>query len=445
MLESELSSERDEQRAAETMVDLSLKMVRQHERALEAAQSVAEERSRRIAELEARIWSLEARDQLGSALVALERLIAQQAEALGRLETGVGEIASSLSREAHGEVEAGVETRLRILQLEKENAEAAAEARLKVIQEQQRALEAYRRWHWRETLRGLMAPKLGVLYQYEPRPLDIPDRYRRVEPLAAPSGISIVTPSFNQGQFLERTIRSVLEQQYPRLQYIIQDGGSSDQSVEILERYRPVLAHAESKKDGGFANAINIGLNRSNGEIMAYLNSDDLLLPGTLHYIAEFFDRHPDVDVIYGHRVVTDEYDAEIGRWVLPPHDDEVLSWADYVPQETLFWRRRIWEKVGGAVDESFRFAVDWDLLLRFRQAGAKFVRLPRFLGAFRVHPHQKTSADMAEVGDQEMSRLRERCHGRVVSPGEVNRRVRPYLRGHVLYHKLYRLGLLRY
>ena len=83
---------------------------------------------------------------------------------------------------------------------------------------------------------------------------------------------------------------------------------------------------------------------------MAWLNADDLLLPGTLHYVASYFQRHRDVEVIYGHRVIIDEQDREIGRWVLPPHDADVLRWADYVPQETLilFWRRRLWERTGG-------------------------------------------------------------------------------------------------
>src|SRR5207302_369335 len=147
------------------------------------------------------------------------------------------------------------------------------------------------------------------------------------------------------------------------------------------------------------ANGLNVGFEHATGEIMAYLNSDDVLLPGALNYVANYFREHPEVDVVYGHRVVIDEYDQEIGRWVLPGHDDEVLSWADYVPQETLFWRRRIWEDAGGMIDESFRFAIDWDLLIRFRDAGARMARLPRFLGGFRVHPHQKTSKEMADIG----------------------------------------------
>ena len=103
-----------------------------------------------------------------------------------------------------------------------------------------------------------------------------------------------------------------------------------------------------------------------------------------------------------------DESDGQIGAWVLPKHDDRALTLADYVPQETLFWRRRIWNAVGGFVDTEFKFAVDWDLLLRFRHAGAKIVHVPRFLGAFRVHADQKTFVER-KVGQAECELLRER------------------------------------
>lgn len=323
----------------------------------------------------------------------------------------------------------------------KEKAEALAEARLRIIEAQAGVVDPHRRrWLWR-----LILPQLGVFYQYPPRRLYIPEYYTLARPLASPPTISIVTPTFNQGQFLELTIKSVLEQNYPKLEYIIQDGKSSDQTIEILDRYRKRLSHCESSSDNGQANAINLGFRHASGEIMAYLNSDDLLLPGALHYIARYFVEHPKVDVLYGHRVIIDERDEEIGRWVLPAHDSKVISWADYVPQESLFWRRRIWEKVGARVDESLRFAIDWDLLLRFRDAGGQFVVLPRFLGAFRFHSHQKTSTQMASLGVEEMNRLRERCHGRTVSLKEIRRHVIPYFIRHLIYHKLYRLGLLRY
>jgi glycosyltransferase involved in cell wall biosynthesis len=208
----------------------------------------------------------------------------------------------------------------------------------------------------------------------------------------------------------------------------------------VLARYRDRLAHCESKEDDGQAHALNLGFAHATGEIMAYLNSDDLLLPGALHMVAAFFARHADVDVIYGHRVVIDENDDEIGRWVLPPHDDRVLAWADYIPQETLFWRRRIWERAGGGMNESFRFAIDWELILRFQAAGARFARLSRLWGAFRFHPEQKTSAHLEGVGAAEMARLRQRCHGRPVSWAEIGRGIGPYLARSVVYYILYRL-----
>jgi glycosyltransferase involved in cell wall biosynthesis/uncharacterized coiled-coil protein SlyX len=333
----------------------------------------------------------------------------------------------------------------RALQLAHEQAEAAAEARLRVIQEQELALRRYRRWHVREILSTWTAPRIGQLYQYGPRPLRVPNWYVRRPTFTNAPTISIVTPSLNQGAFIDHTICSVLDQQYPALEYIIQDAKSSDETLTILDRYKPFLTHVASEFDSGLANGINKGFVHASGQLMAYLNSDDLLLPGALHYVAKYFMDNPRVDVVYGHRVVIDEYESEIGRWVLPPHDDEVLSWADYVPQETLFWRRTAWDKIGGSLDETFSFAVDWDLLIRFRDSGATMRRLPRFLGAFRVHPHQKTSAELLGIGVSEMNRLRERCHGRRVLDVEIQRGIQRYLRRHVVYHKLYRLGLLRY
>jgi hypothetical protein len=156
-----------------------------------------------------------------------------------------------------------------------------------------------------------------------------------------------------------------------------------------------------------------------------------------------FFLAHPDVDVVYGHRININEHDQEIGRWIMPSHDDELLRWADYIPQETLFWRRRIWEKVGACVDESFQFALDWDLLLRFQDAGANFARLPRFLGAFRVHAAQKTQANMDGTGQAEMNRLRLRNHGRDVTWFELKRHTKSYLFRSTMLRRLYRLGLL--
>ncbi|MDD2922882.1 MAG: glycosyltransferase, partial [Anaerolineales bacterium] len=296
-------------------------------------------------------------------------------------------------------------------------------------------------------IRDRFLPKLGVLSQYPPRPLQIPARYRKESrlPDSQLPVISIVTPSYNQAVFLERTIESVLNQDYGNLEYAVQDGKSTDGSDAVLDKYRARLVHAESVKDSGQANAINLGFSHTTGDIMAYLNSDDVLLPGTLHYVARYFAKHPNVDVVYGHRLIVDENDAEIGVWVVPPHDKKMLEWGDYVPQETMFWRRGIWDKSGGKMDESFQFALDWDLLLRFQSAGAKIVRLPRFLSIFRVHGAQKSTAQINDLGIQEMNLLRKRVHGREVHWTEINDNLKPYLRRSVIYHKLYRLGVLRY
>lgn len=299
----------------------------------------------------------------------------------------------------------------------------------------------------RHTVRSAfgLVNQLGRLnFPQQPRALRFPARYYRKPALTNPPVISVVTPSFNQGPFLEQTIKSVLDQEYPRLQYVIQDGGSNDETATVIETYRDKLHRAEMRKDNGQAHAINLGFAHTSGEIMAYLNSDDLLLPGTLHTVAKYFEDHPDVDVVYGHRIVIDEHGDELGRWILPQHNTEVLKWADYIPQETLFWRRRIWEKVGG-IDESFRFAMDWDLLLRFEDAGAKFHRLGRFLGAFRVHRSSKTVTVVNSTGVNEMTRLRHRCHGREVTPAEIQTAVRRYLWRHTLLNRFYRLGFLRY
>ena len=290
-------------------------------------------------------------------------------------------------------------------------------------------------WLARPFYRGLKASlnaRLGNLNQYPPRELQIPANYYKKIPLANAPKISIVTPSFNQSEFIERTLKSVLDQSYPSLEFYVQDGGSSDGTLGVLRRYSDHLTGWASCQDNGQSHAINVGFNKSSGEIMAWLNSDDILLPGALDYVAEYFIRHPDVDVVYGHRLLINHIDQQIGRWMMPAHDDTVLSWADFIPQETMFWRRSIWEKSGGRIDETFQFAMDWDLLLRFREAGACFVRLPRFLGGFRIHPQQKTSAVLAELGVQEMSRLRQRALGRIPLRKEIGKAIRPYLLRHV-------------
>jgi glycosyltransferase involved in cell wall biosynthesis len=289
-------------------------------------------------------------------------------------------------------------------------------------------------------LRLVTAPRIGVLAHHAPEPLVLPVGYWGTElPDATPS-ISIVTPTLRQGRYIERTIFSVVGQHYPRLEYVVQDGGSTDETLDILRHHESEITSWDSSPDGGMSDALNKGFARTSGEIMAYLNSDDLLLPGSLAYVARYFAAHPEVDVLYGDRVLIDSGDRTVGTWVLPrQHDGEVLTLVDFVPQETLFWRRRVWDVVGGQFDTTFKFAVDWELLLRFQEHGATFAHVPRFLGAFRVHSAQKTQREDTRALS-ECNRLRRRIHGRQVSPEEAVERIKGFYRRHVRAHLRRRL-----
>lgn len=287
------------------------------------------------------------------------------------------------------------------------------------------AARAHVELRWRQPLAAWISRQvldrhwmqIGILRQYEPRPLRWEERlpYAGATPRPRPR-IGLVTPSYGQERFLERTMASVLGQSYPDLHYVVQDGGSKDGSPALIARHAARLHHWESAPDRGQADAIARGFRHLEStlgpdDVMAWLNSDDLIGPGVLGLVGDFFARHPEVDLVYGHRIIIDEQDREVARWVMPRHDPAVLEWIDYVPQETMFWRKRIWDRVGG-IDPSFQFALDWDLLARFQQAGARVVRLPYFLGAFRVHPEQKTSAAIHTTGAEEMRRIRTRFHG---------------------------------
>jgi glycosyltransferase involved in cell wall biosynthesis len=298
----------------------------------------------------------------------------------------------------------------------------------------------------RRTLRGWLADKLAPHLhrhvQYRPRRLRVPSWYLAATVPTPPPRIAIVTPSLNQGNFIASTIESVISQGYPNLAYHVQDGGSTDHTEDTLKRFGSAMSW-KSARDLGQAQAINRGFAQISGDIMAYLNSDDALVPGTLAYVASFFAAHPEIDIVYGHRIIIDDNGDEVGRWVLPLHDDDVLKWADFVPQETLFWRSRVWDKLGG-FDETFQYALDWEFLLRVQTHGFRFARVPRFLGCFRVHDDQKTSL-MSDVGARESARLRERYIGRKVDQQDIDSAIRPYLRRHVLFHRLYKLPLLSY
>ncbi|MFK7759467.1 MAG: glycosyltransferase family 2 protein [Phycisphaerales bacterium] len=264
-------------------------------------------------------------------------------------------------------------------------------------------------------LRQCLVPfgmRLGTFVQHAPRALHAPNHPCMDQDEGLPS-LCIVTPSLNQGRFLQGAIDSVLDQQYPALEYVVRDGGSSDETVDVLKSSTDRLTSWESQPDNGQASAINAGFkacgNEPKSEIMAWLNADDRLLPGSLQSVGRFFRDHPEVDVVYGNRLILNESGEMVGRWVLPSHTPRAYMWRDYVPQETLFWRRSVWERAGGEIDESLDFAVDWDLLIRLGNAGARFHHLPEFIGAFTTHAQQKSLAIRTTVGIPEFENIQRR------------------------------------
>jgi glycosyltransferase involved in cell wall biosynthesis len=240
--------------------------------------------------------------------------------------------------------------------------------------------------------------------------------------------ITIVVPSFNQGRFIGATLESVTSQQYPNLELIVVDGGSRDETVSVIRQYEPHLAWWVSEPDAGQTAAINKGFARSTGEIMGWLNSDDLLAPGALRRIADHFSTRQGAHAVYGNRILIDEEGLEISSWILPGHSSRVLQWADFVPQETLYWTRSAWNRVGARLDEKFRFAMDWDFLLRLSGQGIPIHHMAVFLGMFRIHQSQKTSAQISSVGLQEMQLLRKRELGYVPTRLQMILNTLPYL-----------------
>ena len=284
---------------------------------------------------------------------------------------------------------------------------------------------------------------LSTEAHHPPRPV-APERFPSPRATAEQlPQIGIVTPSFQQAAFLPATIASVLGQENVRIAYAVQDGGSTDGSADIIRAHAAQLAHWESAPDSGQADAILRGFSRLSlaaDDVMMFLNSDDTLMSGAVHFVADYFARHPEVDVVYGHRVLIDRQGREVGRWFTPRVACADLRFYDLIPQETLFWRRRVWDRVGG-IDRSYRFALDWDLLLRFRTAGARFARLPWFLGCFRLHPDQKTETRLLVDGIPENDALRRRTLGREPLPDELHLAMRRAQIDSALVHALFQRG----
>jgi len=202
--------------------------------------------------------------------------------------------------------------------------------------------------------------------------------------------VSIVTPSYNQARYLERTIESVLGQSYPNIEYFVVDGGSQDNSVDIIRKYQDRITWWVSEPDQGQTDAINKGFARSKGDYLAYLNSDDTYEHNAVTEVVDFFKSHPDVGMVYGDANFIDSEGEIIGKFNAKQTSYKRLRRGGvYIPQQAAFWRGELWLQVG-PLDPRFYFAMDYDLWVRLARV-TQIRYTPKLWANFRLHDDAKT------------------------------------------------------
>ncbi|MBO3457605.1 glycosyltransferase [Aetokthonos hydrillicola Thurmond2011] len=205
--------------------------------------------------------------------------------------------------------------------------------------------------------------------------------------------ISVVIPSFNQGQYIEETLLSVIGQQYPNLEILVIDGGSTDNTVEILEQYSSHISYWHSKPDKGQADAINQGMSLSSGDVVCWLNSDDMYLPGTLLDVGKrFIGRTNKSHLIYGAAVTIDESGKTLDSTAQTgaPFEQFRLTYLDFIVQPSSFWTRTLWEQTGN-LNIKYNYILDWDWFIRASKL-IEFEYIQKFYSIYRFHPLHKTS-----------------------------------------------------
>ncbi len=202
--------------------------------------------------------------------------------------------------------------------------------------------------------------------------------------------VSIITPSFNQASYIETTMNSVLSQDYPRIEYIVVDGGSTDGTVDIVKKYESRIAWWVSEKDKGQTDAINKGFARATGEILAWINSDDMYEPGAVSAAVKYLQEHPEVGMVYGDCNFINETGKVIGRFnAIQTSYRLIRQGYVHIPQQTMFFRADLW-KQAGPLDPSFYFAMDYDLWTRI-SARSEIKYVPQTWANFRLHTSGKT------------------------------------------------------
>ena len=221
--------------------------------------------------------------------------------------------------------------------------------------------------------------------------------------------ISILTPSYNQGKYIKRTIESVLTQNIKSLEYIVMDGGSTDETVDILKEYGDKIIW-RSEKDEGQADAVNKGLRIATGEIIGWLNSDDIYYPNTLKKILNFFETHPDINVVYGNANHIGEDDSFIEQYYTENFNYERLKDVCYICQPALFFRKSLVEKYG-YLDSKLQYCMDYDYWLRLGK-NEKFYRIADFVAGSRLYSDNKTIGSRRKV-HEEILKMQEKNFGR--------------------------------
>jgi len=237
--------------------------------------------------------------------------------------------------------------------------------------------------------------------------------------------VSIVTPSFNQAAYLERTIQSVLNQDYPRIEYIVVDGGSTDGSAAIIKKYADKLAWWVSEKDRGQADAVNKGFARATGDIAAWLNSDDYYLEGTISAAVKVFEEHPEAALVYGNMLAVDERGAAFNTFKYKQLTLEDLLCFQIIGQPAVFMRRSALQAAGG-LDPAFHFMLDHHLWIRIARRG-KILRVNQTWAAARYHPEAKNVAQAAAFGREAFRILDFAAQDEALAPvlAKVSRRAR--------------------
>lgn len=219
--------------------------------------------------------------------------------------------------------------------------------------------------------------------------------------------ISVITPSYNQAEFIERTILSIISQNYPNLEYIICDGGSTDNTIDIIKKYDKQINWWISEKDKGQTDAINKGMKKATGDIVCWINSDDVLLPGALYNVANYFNKHPECDFANGYTIEIDKEDRILKFSHIIMNKFFFKKGCYNISQQGMFWKRELFNKTG-YLDETFHAKMDVEWLIRVHEHNANIQLIKKHLGAIRIYGETKTALG-GQIWSDDAQKIKER------------------------------------